>query len=1257
MSGNKYNFQKLTPINNAELKIYDDALNFVFDNNDIKNVAITGPYSAGKSSIIETYNSAHPEIRCLHISLAHFESAESGSGNSTEYSEAVLEGKILNQLIHQIDLDKIPRTNFKVKQKVSARKIVINTVIITSFLILVAYIWFFNAWRNFVSKLTLAWLQNVLFWTTNSALLLLSGLLCVAIFGIATYAIITTQKNRNIFRKVKLQGNEIEIFEDKDDSYFDKYLNEVLYLFEKSGADVIVFEDMDRYNVNQIFEKLREINTLINYKKNKEKKSPIRFFYLLRDDIFISKDRTKFFDFIVPIVPIIDGSNSYDQFIEHFKQGGLFELFNESFLQGLSLYVDDMRILKNIYNEFIIYHNRIQSTELNSDKLLAIIAYKNIFPRDFSDLQLGMGFVHNLFESKLDFVKQAVLSINNRIRKIEDDIQSTQDGALNSIDELDAAFIKLNQYSHLSVVGNPEASYDTHALFIKAIKDNPSQLNHIIYQGQQQHIVLTSEFNKLLQNPDYLKRKEAIERLSNGCIEKLKVDIQKLQKEKSIIQNSRLREIITKDNIDTVFSVNFTNEIGKEYMFEEIKTSPYFPLVKYLVRNGYMDETYPDYMTYFYENSLSRIDKIFLRSVTDQVPKEYAYPLKNLQLVLSRLRVVDFDYVEILNFDMLCHLLKTKPSNDIYLNSFLQQLMGTKNYKFIGEFLGVQRETNLFVEAINNIWSSIFQCILAESGFSDGQKRKYAIDTLYYSSDADIKALNENSCLSNFISGSPAFLDITTPNTNNIIVGFSLIGVKFARIDHDVSNKDLFSAVYKNNLYQLTFDLISLILEVVYGVEESSDFTSKNYTLVTSKLDEPLVEYVNGNIDQYISIILDNCGECVDDEETAVLAILNNPEVDCDHKKEYISFLKTVIERIESVLDKELWSLLLQGKLVNYSENNVLNYFFNSENGLDSFLIQFINNFNSNFKFVKNTIDGNFGENSTSNLFSAIAACNELTNERYEAFLQALGMYYTSFSKTGITEDKVLILIKINKIRMADPVLLFMREHYPNQLMQFITHNIDQYTEVVIKEENFLLNEMLSVLEENVPDEYKVKLLKLTTDKLSLKQKRYSDAVKLHIINHNLDVNDIPFLLSCYLKESVEVKSAIKSITIEHIGDILTEQYAIPLKLLSELFASNHLEMETKKELFALCLPNMNEAQAKEYLHTLQMNDFLSLFNQKRPMFEVNGINEQILTFFKNMRWIKSFDIDKDQPDHYRANGRKMQSGILYFKQNQNAHS
>lgn len=91
------------------------------------------------------------------------------------------------------------------------------------------------------------------------------------------------------------------------------------------------------------------------------------------------------------------------------------------------------------------------------------------------------------------------------------------------------------------------------------------------------------------------------------------------------MQSKSLDDIITRDNISTIFSITSTNEIGVATDFNEIKSSEYFDLLKYLIRNEYIDETYADYMTYFYENSLSRIDKTFLRSVTDRKAKEYTY--------------------------------------------------------------------------------------------------------------------------------------------------------------------------------------------------------------------------------------------------------------------------------------------------------------------------------------------------------------------------------------------------------------------------------------------------------------------------------------------------------------------------------------------------------------------------------------------------------------------------------------------------------
>lgn len=49
-----------------------------------------------------------------------------------------------------------------------------------------------------------------------------------------------------------------------------------------------------------------------------------------------------------------------------------------------------------------------------------------------------------------------------------------------------------------------------------------------------------------------------------------------------------------------------------------------------------------DYMTYFYPNSLSVVDKKFLRSVRDKQAKEYAYSLKNPALTLTYLNIADF---------------------------------------------------------------------------------------------------------------------------------------------------------------------------------------------------------------------------------------------------------------------------------------------------------------------------------------------------------------------------------------------------------------------------------------------------------------------------------------------------------------------------------------------------------------------------------------------------------------------------------------
>ncbi len=115
-----------------------------------------------------------------------------------------------------------------------------------------------------------------------------------------------------------------------------------------------------------------------------------------------------------------------------------------------------------------------------------------------------------------------------------------------------------------------------------------------------------------------------------------------------------------------------------------------------------------DYMTYFYENSLSRIDKTFLRSVTDRETNEYTYQLKNPQMVVSRLRLVDFDQDEILNFSLLTYLLHTQTHIE-YLGRFIEQLKETKNFKFIGAYFDVTAEMPTHIRYLQHKEGGVLQ--------------------------------------------------------------------------------------------------------------------------------------------------------------------------------------------------------------------------------------------------------------------------------------------------------------------------------------------------------------------------------------------------------------------------------------------------------------------------------------------------------------------------------------------------------------------
>lgn len=66
----KYIFEKLTPVNDTDISVYESAIDFVFENDDVKNIAISGAYGAGKSSVLASYKAKHSTEKFLHMLFA-----------------------------------------------------------------------------------------------------------------------------------------------------------------------------------------------------------------------------------------------------------------------------------------------------------------------------------------------------------------------------------------------------------------------------------------------------------------------------------------------------------------------------------------------------------------------------------------------------------------------------------------------------------------------------------------------------------------------------------------------------------------------------------------------------------------------------------------------------------------------------------------------------------------------------------------------------------------------------------------------------------------------------------------------------------------------------------------------------------------------------------------------------------------------------------------------------------------------------------
>ncbi len=434
-------FYSLAPVESDNYDKYNDAFKFALNHNGkskkITNITVTGPYASGKSSVIENVKKEFGTYNFITLSLTNFNSGDMEDDDKIKENsitnkkiEEDLEAQLINQLIHKIESKKIEYSRFLANNKIDTSKLsykvgtFIHTLIISIIFICLVIV---NISDETISKIFFSKIADIKSVSINILLILGS---IYSLYSINKT--ITLFKKRRILRKINIYGNEIELFNNDDDSIFDKYTDEILYLFKNAGVKYFIFEDIDRYEDVTIFKKLREINILLNETLKREDKEykPIKFIYLICDNMFTAEERTKFFDFIIPVVPYIHKGNAYDYMAELFADE-IKDERNKKFLIKVSLFIDNSRLIKNIANEYYIYSKFIKLQDRKPHtkfiKLLSLIIYKNLFPKDFNQLYFNKGYLAELFH-KEEFAKQDEINLDDlKYKTIKECIDLNED--------------------------------------------------------------------------------------------------------------------------------------------------------------------------------------------------------------------------------------------------------------------------------------------------------------------------------------------------------------------------------------------------------------------------------------------------------------------------------------------------------------------------------------------------------------------------------------------------------------------------------------------------------------------------------------------------------------------------------------------------------------------------------------------------------------------------------------------------------------
>lgn len=1165
------------------IKPYLSHLKKAMMDSDILNIAITGNYGSGKSTIIKTFQYLNPQFKYLNISLASFK-----EDSNKDELEKKLEISILQQIFYHVDPSKIPDSKFKRIKTYGWGKL--------SFISTMLIFWIYSVYA-IVNFELLKWL-NPMNWKFDQefewgTFIFYTIFILGIIFIMKDFIRIWSNSKIN---KVNIKG-ELEIGEKTIKSIFNEHLEEILYFFEKTNYNTIIFEDLDRFGNTQIFTKLREINTLLNNFESIKNRRKIKFIYAVKDEVLKDKTlRVKFFDLIIPIIPFINQSNASEQLTTLIRKSGLENSLSSEFTDDVLSFINDidMRLLINIFLEYNVFKESM-SPDLNQDQLFALVTYKNVFPKDFARLYRNEGDLYQVLNDKNIYYDSIKIEIINEIKSNQNKINDIEKEKIETVENLKRLYFSkiIETYPNIS-----EVSLSNLIPIGELIKDE--YFNQVVESTS-----INYYYTKAYSDSHYKKGNGV---LMFSEIEKSINPIRSYTERKDEIQNKNKNLITLKNKIEILNqSIVDIESLSLADIFQKIALEDYLigctnsDLVKNLIINGYLNENYQNYISIFHDVSITESDFKFYNTLLTGGKLSFDYKLNKTENLINKINQKYFRRVSILNFEILDELLNKNNFENQRSNlfSFLSN-ENKEGIKFIYEYINRGNNLDRFFIYLCATWSGFWNNIISMN-FSDETKDLYFKYIIEFGDIEDIIRFNEGTQnLIDYIQDRNNFFELVskTKNKNKVKKIIDRLDIKFLKIEKQNSqNKWIFDYIYDNNYYDINIYNINVLLN-------NNLFNSSIYTSIYNSDLLSLLHYVKVNINNFVKNVLLSNSEPMQESVVAFLDLLNNPDLNIDLKSIIIKKQNGFVEQLSEIANLEVKKLLLNELKVIPYWMNVFDYykFLEKESDLDDVLLAYLNN-SDVFKQLGDSIISSVSNVTNAEIESLAEKILESSNLSYESFIalrKSIPFEYAWLDFDKLSEEKVIYAI-VSKLFYLD--------------IDGAKKLYETFPEVRILLFEGYQNEFLNTFSDlDVTSEEIVQLL----DSKEFELKHKFQLIK--VMNQNLLVED----------------SKIASRSCDILAD--SDYYPLSFSQLEYMFKYN-FNWEAKIKLLISHFENLDLNEIRSLSKKLTADGYYSeLFEkQHKPTFEKNSLNQKFFELLEKRSFIRSYDTSSWNKNKFRV--------------------